>query len=75
MEDHGIAVSEIKLLLFPLQSVCSLLYACDKTFADGRGQQLVLFLGDLDFVVVRVFDFVLRVLVFVLYNNAINVPC
>lgn len=54
------------MLLLSLQSVCPLLYACDESFADGGSEQLVLFFGDLDFVVVRVFDLVLRVLVLVL---------
>jgi len=52
MEEHRVAVRQIQLLLLSLQPVRSLLYACDQSFADGGGEQLVFFFGDLDFVVV-----------------------
>jgi hypothetical protein len=68
MEEHGIAVGEVQLLLLAPQSACPLLYARNEALADGGGEQLVLLFGDLDLVVVRVFDFVLGVLVLVLWR-------
>jgi hypothetical protein len=69
MKKHGIAVGQIQLLLLALQSACPLLYACDESLADGRTEQLVLFVGDSDFVVVGILDLVLQVFVLVLYED------
>jgi hypothetical protein len=66
VEKHCVAVGQVQLFLLPLQSVCPLLYACDEAFADGSSEQLVLFFGDADFVVVGIFDLVFRVFMLVL---------
>jgi hypothetical protein len=69
VEEHGVAVGEVELLLLALQPAGPLLYARHEALADGGGEQLVLLLGDLDLVVVRVLDFVLGVLVLVLWRS------
>jgi hypothetical protein len=66
MEEHGVAVGEVQLLLFALESAGALLYARNEALADRGSKQLVLLLGDLDLVVVRVLNLVLRVLVLIL---------
>jgi hypothetical protein len=66
VEEHRVAIREIQLLLLALQPVRPLLYACDESFANGGSEQLVLFFGDLNLVVVVVLDFVLGVLVLAL---------
>jgi hypothetical protein len=49
------------------------LYARNEALANGGGEQLVLLFGDLDLVVVRVFDLVLGVLVLVLWRSVSGV--
>ena len=66
VEEHRIAVRKIQLFFLALQPVCPLLYACDQPFANGGSEQLVLFFGDLNLVVVIVLDLVLGVFVLVL---------
>jgi hypothetical protein len=67
MQKHGVAVGKVQLLLLALQPACPLLYACNEALAYGGREQLVFFLGDLDLVEMRVLDFVLGILVLVLW--------
>jgi hypothetical protein len=66
VEEHGVAVGEIQLLLLALQPAGPLLYACNEAFADCGSEQLVLFFSDLYLVQMRVLDLVLGVFVLVL---------
>lgn len=68
MQEHSIAVRDIELLLLTPQPVRALLYAGLQTFAHGVCEGFVFLFGDLDFVVVRVLDVVLAVLVLVLQS-------
>ena len=69
VKEHGIAIRQVQLLLLPLQTTCSLLYARNESLANGGSEQLVLFLRNVDFVIVRVLDLVLGILVLVLLTE------
>jgi hypothetical protein len=71
VEEHGVAVREVQLLLFALEPGRPRLYACHEALAHRGCEQLVLLFGDLDLVKVRVLDFVLRRLVLVLSLSAL----
>jgi hypothetical protein len=71
VEQHGIAIRQVQLLLLTSEPAGALLHARNEAFADSGGEQLVLFFGDPDLVKVGVLELVLGVLVLVLQDSGL----